>query len=209
MKQFAALALSGMLASTMLVGCKEDSKKSSSTEPQKTVSPQSGTYQQVPTNTSALPLGQRCHYDLCKDTAQQVPNIIATIQKAMIPSQAQEEYYKTYIEPQMTSAVQKLNQRSSLFLEILEQKEAGFSQATLNQIQMRLIYFLSIPKDNKKHPELIAYLKKDYANSSSHKPLRYFKTWASLHTFKRFTLAWILKRRMRKNSQQSNSLIRK
>lgn len=163
MKQFAALALSGLLASTMLVGCKEESKKSSSTEPQKTVSPQSGTYQQVPTNTSALPLGQRCHYDLCKDTAQQVPNIIATIQKAMIPSQAQEEYYKTYIEPQMTSAVQKLNQRSSLFLEILEQKEAGFSQATLNQIQMRLIYFLSIPKDNKKHPELIAYLKKDYA----------------------------------------------
>lgn len=185
MRHFAAVALSGLLASTMLIGCKEESKKSSSTETQKAAVKQPGAYEQVPPSNANLSLGQNCYYDLCRNTIEQVPNILLTIQKGVTPSPAQEEYYKSYIEPRMKTVVQALMQTQSLFLQTLEQKESRFSQATLNDIQMRLIYFLTLSRDEKNHQAIVDYLNGEYKKLDFAQAFAVFKSIGKFSYFQK------------------------
>lgn len=159
MRQFAAHTLSGLLIVTALIGCNEESKSPANNDTKKTNSVvlQTAEFEQTPAQTSNLPLGQRCYYELCNDTIKQVPNILLTIKKAATPSAAQEAYYQQYVEPVLAKYSQALQQRDLTLLKALEEKESHFTTTTLNQAQLRLVYLVRSLKDLKNNPELLKY----------------------------------------------------
>ncbi|MFM6927862.1 MAG: hypothetical protein ACKOX6_05320 [Bdellovibrio sp.] len=187
MRQLATITLSGLIAMTALVGCKEESRSSETRKAvgDKSVAMTVAEFEHVPNNVSSLHLGQQCYYNLCGETIQQVPNIVLTVQKALTPSKEQETYYQTYIEPILKKMIQAEQASKNAFIQKLTRSENQFAASTFNPTQARLIYFLKEAKKIKSSPELAKYLASKYIELDFYKAFQAFNSFGKFSYFQK------------------------